>query len=471
MSAIAELPDPKTQIKVVLPGITPPPAVDQAPGNPAAKDPSPAANPTPIPSPAPQPNHLASDPIEPIPGEPQPVIKPAIDTDVLGDGKKKTPAEFAAERRAAKEKELEDRLGVPDLRREADEAKATALALEIQVRELQAERDRINLEREQNEALAKQRKEELDKASGKYFDDFKAAVDPYSDPDYVASATRFSQTMASALPERIPVGDDEKRIFPEQLLSNPMIAQGIDNVMSHYAAARRSGDAEAIDLAVNAVAQLLGVPMTIDPDPAKCVGLLRSSEPVFRQIEEAMKSAIPHWGTKNQRRQMLAEEAPRIVQEGLLARERTIAGNIKSAIFIPPDEAQARLRANPTDSAAVLATLIDATPELAELVERTIAGFAPAFARMGKIDMPTLVEKNPEAIQRHQQESLLYRNRLANAMPAAVLGTIAGPVIADLIGQLTALNLRLGKEAVNTNPGPIDSSSGTPPKPAIPTSI
>ncbi len=445
-------------INVVIPGITEniQPSVNKPAATPAPSA-SPAANP-----PVEQPNPLAAKPNAEITQKPEEVKveAPKIDTDVLGNSPdpatKKTPAQFAEERRKSKEQELEQKFGVPELKQTIEQVKADNLRIEMELRDIKLERDKLAQEKEQNELLAKQRKEELDKATGSYFDAFRAEAPIEEDRDFIESTSRFNSTLASSLPERIPIGDDEKRIFPEQLLSNPTFAGQMDNVMSHFAYARSRGDSVTMDLAVNAAAQLLGVPMVIDPDPTKCQGTLESGDPVFRQIESAMKGAMPHWGTRNERVKALREQAPVLIQQKLLERERTISGNIKAAIFMQPDEAQARLRANPSDTSAVLATIIESTPELKEMVERTVAGLAPAFARMGKIDMPTLSEKTPEAIKAHQDEALAYRARLADAMPAAVLGKIAGPVIASLIGQLKSANQRLAGVAVNTNPGSVE---------------
>jgi hypothetical protein len=465
MPALTELPSATTEIKVNIPGVT------LATETPAPKAEAPIESKKPA-----SPNPLAEAPkADVITGE-APKVEPKvlIDTDVLGTGKQvqKTPAEFAAERKAAREEEIKKKLGLPELESGFTQAKADLARVELELQEIRLERDRLANEKEQTEALANSRKEELEKATGRYFDTFKAEIDPAQDPDFIQTAGRFASALSAGLPERIPVGDDEKRVFPEQMLSNPVVAEQMDNVMSHYAHARNSGNSAAIDIAVNAVAQIMGVPMVIDPDPTKCQGLLASNDPVFRQIETAMKSALPSWSAKAERRRHLVEQAPEIVKKSLLERERSIASNIKGSIFIAADEAEMRLRANPTDSAAVLSMMLEATPELREMVERTVAGFAPAFARMGQINMPTLMDNSKEAVEAHRRELNAYQSRLGQAMPAAVLGTIAGPIITNLVGQLKAMTARLGDVSKNTNPGSIEAGgTGAPPRPVIDTRI
>lgn len=450
--------EPIGEIKINVPGVAP---ID-APQPQPAPDPKPAA---PVVS-----NPLAD---KPVTGEPQePIAKPQIDTDITGEKPTKSPAQFAEERRKAKEEKLKKDLGVPELQQTVESTKAELLKLEMELRDTRLEKDRLAKEREEFEAVAATRKAEIDKSQEVYFDTYKAAVNPHEDPEFVETSSRFVGALTANLPDRIPVGDDERRVFPEQLLSDPGMVRRMENVMSHYALARGNGDSASMDMAVNAVAQLMGVPMVFDPDPAKCQGLLASSDPVFQQIESAMKSAVPHYGAKRQRENLLKEQAHALARQQLLERERAIAGNINKAVFLQPDEAADRLRADPTDSAAVLSTLIQDSPELKEVIERAVARFAPAFARMGQINMPTLPDGTPESIKAHQQELLGYRQRLASAMPAAVLGTVAGPVIASLIGQVKAMSTRLGVLAQNTNPGSIESGgSGSAPTRKIDTQI
>lgn len=443
--AIAE---PIGEIKINVPGVAPLDAPQPQP----SPDPKPAA---PVVS-----NPLAD---KPVTGEPQePTTKPQIDTDITGDKPVKSPSQFAEERRKAKEERLKKDLGVPELQQTVESTKAELLKLEMELRETRLEKERLTKEREEFEAVAATRKAEIDKSQEVYFDTYKAAVNPLEDQEFVETSSRFVGALTANLPDRIPVGDDERRVFPEQILSDPGMVRRMENVMSHYALARGNGDSASMDMAVNAVAQLMGVPMVFDPDPAKCQELLTSSDPVFQQIESAMKSAVPHYSAKRQRENLLKEQAPALARQQLLERERAIAGNINRAVFLQPDEAADRLRADPTDSAAVLSTLIQDSPELKEVIERTVARFAPAFARMGQINMPTLPDGTPESIKAHQQELLGYRQRLASAMPAAVLGTVAGPVIASLIGQVKAMSARLRGVAQNTNPGPIESGGSGP---------
>lgn len=440
--------EPIGEIKINIPGVT---SLDAPPPQPAP-DPKPAA---------PVVNNPLAD--KPVTGEAQePTAKPQIDTDITGEKPTKSPAQFAEERRKAKEEKLKKDLGVPELQQTVESTKAELLKLEMELRDTRLEKERLAKEREEFEAVAATRKAEIDKSQEVYFDTYKAAVNPHEDQEFVETSSRFVGALTANLPDRIPVGDDERRVFPEQLLSDPGMVRRMENVMSHYALARGSGDSASMDMAVNAVAQLMGVPMVFDPDPAKCQGLLASSDPVFQQIESAMKSAVPHYGAKRQRENLLKEQAPALARQQLLERERAIAGNINKAVFLQPDEAADRLRADPTDSAAVLSTLIQDSPELKEVIERTVARFAPAFARMGQINMPTLPDGTPDSIRAHQQELLGYRQRLASAMPAAVLGTVAGPVIASLIGQVKAMSARLGGVAQNTNPGPIESGGSGP---------
>lgn len=424
-------------------------------------------------------NPLAAKPADGAQPPAAPVEKPqpsadGIPTDIHEHpGERKTPSQFAEERRKKKLADASKELGLDDLKTQLDAAKAANAQFEIEKQRIETERLDAIRRAEELEALAKTRADELERTRGSYFDNFKASVSPDDDQDYVSHSKSYKTALALNLPDRIPDMDGfERRIFPEQLVENPSLAGGFDNIMTHYLAARSSQNSAGMDLAVNAVGQLLGIPMKIDPVPERCEGLLPANDPAFKRIESAMQAAAPHFMGKSQRLKTLSEEAPKIVAEQLTNRTREISSNIRSAVILPRDVYQQRLMADPTDTAAVISALVDDNPELANYIDATIGSLSPAFARMGKIQMPTLAGNTPADIDRHRNESLGYQRRLAEAMPAAVLGRIAGPVIASLMSQLQAAQLRAGTTAQNQNPGSLDQGGGgTPPKPAIPTAI
>lgn len=461
---------PKSPIlKLKIPGVDPAPPAPSPNAKPAAAALEPAKQ---------DPNPLATKPADGAP-PPAPEATPqpnadGIPTDIHERQEvKKTPAQYAQERRDKKLAEAKKELGVDDLQAQLDAAKAATAQYEIEKQRIEIEKRDAMKRAEELEALAKARTDELEQVRGSYFDSFKAAVAPDEDEEFATHARSYRSAFALNLPDRIPEADDtERRIFPEQLMDNPALAQGFDNIMSHYVAARHNQNAAGMDLAVNAVGQLLGIPMKIDPVLEKCEGLLPANDPTFRKIESAMQAAAPHFMSKSQRLKILSEEAPRIVGEQITNRTREIAANIKTAVILPRDVYEQRLQADPTDSAAVIAALVDDNPELSQFIDQTIATMAPAFARMGKIQMPTLGSNTPQEIEKHRSEARGYQQRLASAMPAAVLGHIAGPIIASLMGELRAAQQRLGAMAQNQNPGSLEQGgSGNPPKPTIPTAI
>lgn len=424
-------------------------------------------------------NPLAAKPADGAQSPAAPVEKPqpsadGIPTDIHEHhGEKKTPAQFAEERRKKKLADASKELGLDDLKAQLDAAKAANAQFEIEKQRIETERLDAIKRAEELEALAKTRTDELERTRNSYFDNFKASVSPDDDQDYVSHSKSYKTALALNLPDRIPDADgSERRIFPEQLVDNPALAGGFDNIMTHYLAARSSQNSTGMDLAVNAVGQLLGIPMKIDPVPERCEGLLPANDPTFKRIESAMQAAAPHFMSKSQRLKTLSEEAPKIVAEQITSRTREISSNIRSAVILPRDVYQQRLMADPTDTAAVISALVDDNPELANYIDTTIESLSPAFARIGKIQMPTLAGNTPADIDRHRNEALGYQRRLADAMPAAVLGRIAGPVIASLMAQLQAAQQRAGSTAQNQNPGSLDQGGGgTPPKPPIPTEI
>jgi hypothetical protein len=216
-----------------------------------------------------------------------------------------------------------------------------------------------------------------------------------------------------------------------------------------------------------------GAPVTFGKTFADDNGIARD-HPAFQKTEEAMREALPAFAVRQQRSQFINEQAPLLVQKQITQREDSIKQNLRSSIFLTPDNRASLAAVNPYDSRVIIGDILESNPALADVLNSHIAATAPALARMGKIQMPTLASNDPQAIAAHRQEAQRYQNQLGEMMLQSAMGRIAGMVIPALMGEIEALRLRAGDAATNTNPGGNRGGEGsTPPteEPEIPTQI
>ena len=386
----------------------------------------------------------------------------------------KTPQQFRDERLAAKtrkEQEIAERLGVDGLKSDAEQAKAEAMRVAAEMENLKtrhAEIERRNLELEE---LAKKRAQEDDDLRQQHFDAFKGEIRPDTDEDYMRAYNGMAQAFNVNLPEQIPAADGTQKSFiPETFLNNPAVANQSGNIMAYYRKARQEGDAKTMERAVSAMAQLMGADVKVSDNPDE-ERLLETGSSTYAQINSAMRAALPHFDAMQARGQHLREEAPKIIQERLTAREKGIRGDLEKGVYLPIDVATERLVQSPTDAAALISVLVNDNPEWKEMAERTIAGLTPALARMGQLQLPPPRSNKPEDIAAHRQDIQRLQGNLGAAMKDAVVGRMAGHIIASMRAEIIALRSRADGASVATNPGRHTDDTAVAPKTPINTEI
>ena len=406
-----------------------------------AKPPAPAETPPP-----------AHKPADVPPGAPkEPVIDVSdIPTDISG---KKSASQYAEERREAKLKRAAEQLGVPALQQEADETKTlyaeTKLQLEKERQERAADAQRLlDLQK-----IAEERKADLEKRDTEYFDRFSARFDPNEDEELRSTSAELGRLLVEKMPIRVPGTDGEKRVKFEDVLRNPVSARNAERALEDFTRAREAGDDNAMNMAVNFMALQMGADVFFSPTSINENRLLSESDPAFVKIEEAMVAAMPSFVKKKGREQFVSEQAPVLVQEQLRKRESSIASNLRAGIFLNEDTRNSIAAQNPMDGRVILSSVLEASPQLKEEADRYISVNAPALARMGSIQMPTLTSKDPAAIQAHRQEQARYQRQLGEMTANAVIGHLSSMIIAEMAGELEALRARADDIASNENPG------------------
>lgn len=243
----------------------------------------------------------------PKPGEPPPKIEtqiakppgPGADDDSgiptnIIDPKHKSPAQFAEERRESKVAQVKRSL--EEVQREADDSKMELARVMTEKEERDRKIADAEKARDEFKAEAERLRGEVSSVNDRYFKANEAVFNPNTDEELRAASTSMFTAMNERMPSKVVTTDgSEKRVFFDQLVrSSPQIAAAMEQLVGHYAGARMNGDAKGIDRAVSAAAQILGanafVGNTEDEDR-----LLNSSDPVFNEIEAALKDAIPHF--------------------------------------------------------------------------------------------------------------------------------------------------------------------------------
>ncbi len=385
-----------------------------------------------------------------------------IDTQIMPGGKK-SASQFKEERQQSKKDRIAAELGLPEITKERDEFKTKTLTYEAELTRERAERATEKARLAEVEARQKELDQEVEQARSRYFDDYKADFDPREDQELQAAHQTMRGTLLAKMPNRITTDDGEKRVFVDRVLDNPQSAAVMDKAFELYHKAEQAHDPVGMDRAVNLAAQVLGAPVKFSQRPDEEV-LLESTHPEFKQIEEAMRAALPAFASRQQRNQFVREQAPMLIQQQITGRETAIKTSLRSAIFLDADTRASLAAVNPMDSGVIIGQILEENPQLSEMINGHIAVSAPAYARMGKIQMPTLASSDPAAIAQHKAEAQRYQAKLGEDMRLAVIGKAAGPIIIAMMGEIKALRERAGANASAENPGGTRSGeNGAPP--------
>lgn len=384
--------------------------------------------------------------------------EPIIDTQIV-PLKGKSAEQYAEERRKSKEDKVAAKLGLPELEKERDEFRTKATTYEQELTKERSERALEKARLAEVEARQKELNEEVEASRSRYFDEYKVDFDARGDQELQTAHQTFRGTLISKMPNRITGSDGEQRVFIDQVLSDPKKAVALDKAMDFYAKAEAAHDPMGMDRAVNYAAQVLGAPVKFSERPEDEV-LLESSNAEFRQIEEAMRAGLPSFASRQSRAAFVRDQAPQLVQQQIQQREDSIKTSLRSAIFLTPDARASLAAVNPMDSGVIIGDILQHSPDLAEMLNGWIAVNGPAFARMGKIQMPTLASNDPAAIAAHRAESQRHQGALSESMRLAAIGKVAGHIITALMGEVHALRERAGDVSSNNNPGTTRSGEG-----------
>lgn len=431
----------------------------------------------PAPAPAAAPvieTRIEGTPETPPPGSTPPVPAgntpeaPVIETEITGRKTTKTPAEFAAERREKKE----EKRTVEDLQRTLDSEKVEWAKKQAEWEERQKELDKSKADLEEARAESKRLRDQVKTSEERYFQNHQPTPDLTTDDGIRKASTGIREALSAKLPTLLGDGASAQRVFIDQILDDPAKAYHFENVAAHYHDAVRTGNSELIDTAISAAAQMLGVPdvlVSTRPDESRLLG---KESPLYRQIDTALRDAMPHVIAKARRITELRDNAPQIEKERITKKTQGIRTELHESLFIPADQLKDRLTADPRDSAAIFAAIIEASPHLKPLVEEKITAFSEGMARIRDgIDLPLLGPQDAATIAEHRQNIDRTQQTWKRMRQNAIIGEFSGLIFATLTEQLRAAEARANAAASNTNPGSSRDLQGPPAAEKIQTEI
>lgn len=456
-----------------------PPAISIPKISELAKEPGGTGKPPAVqqpPTPPAEPKPPGAPPALPIATDPEidtQIVKPRGDqTHVPTPAGGKTPADYARERAVAKQREQSQT--IEEANRRADEALMQYQQRQTEFEELQRKHAELENKYKEVETAANTRKTEVEQLQVQYYDNNRVTLDLNSDQDLQQHSALMLQELRGNLPSRVrtPAGTDA-RVFFDAILQQTGASQGLNEILGAYSRAKQLGNEASCDLAVNALAKMLGADVDMTGRDENAWRLLKPDDPTFRAIETAMDRALPHFANRNQRITSFQQNAPQLARQQFDQRVIGIRQNLANQIFLAPEVAAGRLRANQQDSEALFSQIVTQVPAMKQMVEQIIQDVSPTFAALsGKLNLPTLVENTPAAISAHQQEVQRHQTKLNELMRASIIGRAAPTVIAVLAAERDAAEARADAAAQNTNPGGgRRGGEGGAPEPEIDTQI
>lgn len=391
-------------------------------------------------------------------------------------GTTKGAEEFKRERLAKKE----ERATIDMVTQQFDAAKMELTQKGLELEDLRKKLEQAEKDRDLFKKNATDHEQNLTSLRTNYFESNRVNYNPTEDPEFTAAQSRMLDTLRRSLPIRVPgkaaEGSDaptEVRVLFDAILQQPGAANGLANILDAYHLATSRGNEDGIAMAVNAMAQMLGADVNVNPKDGEAK-LLKASDPAFQRIEQALELAAPDHLARVQRYAKLQQEGPKLALQQFEQRAQKLRQTLAADVFMTPQQAAERLKQDPADSAALVSQIVQAVPELRQRAEAELAELSDAYAALSdRLHIPGLASANPAEIAAHQEKERKYRTLLSTAMRSAVHGRVIGPILSSLIAERDSAEERANAAALLTNPGGGAGvgKEGRPPAPQIPTSI
>lgn len=290
--------------------------------------------------------------------------KPSTETtgdleDLLGDDpkpggteKQKTPADFARERREAKEKKREILEKAPLLEEENRKLKADYEAAKARLDELESltakERTEQAVSNEDIETL----RARAEAAERRYIQANGPDFDPYQDAEVLRHAGAVEDALRANLPKFALKGDGTRARVNIDLIrkNSPERKAAMDQAVAQYAMASEAADEAGMDKAVILMGTALG-------------GIDIEDEEIRSSVETALAAATEPFAKGIARFRHVKENAVQFARERRAEQARVAESRLLAPFRLAPEAVEETLAKNPSHPWANFGALIQEMPE------------------------------------------------------------------------------------------------------------
>lgn len=405
---------------------------------------------------APEPKPKVEEkPVTPAPVTPAPVEKkpePAAEKsagfdDLLskeGDGQpKKTPAQYAEERRQAKAQKREAIEKAPVLEEENRKLKADYEAAQARLQELEAlsskERQEQSITNEDVETL----RTRAEMAEKRYIAAHGPDFDPHQDQEVLRHAKEVEDALRVNLPKFALKTDGSRTRVNIDLLrkQSPERKAAIDQAVAQYAIASEAADEAGLDKAVTLMGTALGG-IDIEDDDTRTA------------IETALHAAADPFAKGMSRFRYVQENAVNFARERRAEAARVAETRLLAPLRLDPEAIAARLEEDPSHAWANFGALVAEMPDdFRSSVEHALKQDSAILGALRFTPPPLAPNSTAQEIADHEAIVRAADAKIAETARYIAVGRamIDGGVLAHLRAQVAEVQERLESESESTS--------------------
>lgn len=408
----------------------------------------------PEPKPKVEENPVTPAPVAPAPTDKKPdpaESKGAGFDDLLskeGDGQpKKTPAQYAEERRRAKAERNAAVEKAPVLEEENRKLKADYEAAQARLRELEAlsskERQEQSITNEDVETL----RTRAEMAEKRYIAAHGPDFDPLQDEEVIRQTRLVEDALKANLPKfSVKADGTNARINLDLLRREPERKNAMDTAVAQYAMALNAGDDQGLDKAVMLMGTALG-------------GLDLEENDVRIQIETALSAAAEPFVKGMQRFKHVQENAVNFARQRRAEQIQQTEERLLQPLRFDPAAVDSMLEKEPAHPWANFGKLVNELPDdVREKIEADLSQDALVLGAMRYSPPPLAPNATAQEIAEHEAIVRASNERVTRAAHYLTAGRLImdGGVLAHLRAQVVEMQERLeelGASATVPRPG------------------
>lgn len=353
------------------------------------------------------------------------------------EGGEKSPAQYAKERREAKEQKRELIAKAPVLEEENARLKSDYEAAQARLAELEARNIESVVPKEEAETL----RARAEAAEKRYIASNGPSFDPYQDEEVVRHARAVEDALKANLPKFTRKADGSSaRINLDVLRKTPERKQAMDQAVAHYAHALNTGDDAGLDKAVMLMNTALG-------------GLDIEDDDVRTHVETALSAAAEPFTKGLDRFKHVQENAVGYATQRRAEQIRVTESRLLQPLQFDPTAVDEALESDPSHPWANFGKLINEMPdEFRKEITDELRQDALVVGAMRYTPPPLPSNATAQQIAEHEAIVRSSEERAGRAAQYLAVGRamIDGGVLAHLRSQVAEMQERLNETAGST---------------------